>query len=804
MIASRSLLNRRRFALLLALIVCLASVYMVTYSGRIESGDSLYLFDGVSSFVQFGDLLLDESAGTRPLQTFEDVSFYPLPSVDVEPLQVILAAPLFALAQTLPGIGLVHSTWLFNILVIAVAAGVLFAYALALDYSERTAVASALIFGIATIVWPYSKSFFREPLALLLLLLAALFVERWRYSGYRSLGLLTLLLLAVAGMLLTKATTALALPGLLVLTLPSFRRANRRVFIAIILLLLLAAALFGALALYGDQLGIGQRYDLLSRFSGEWSRYGWQALHTYLLSFGGSIWGTSPITLLALPGLFLLARERRYRYLVAVPLIVLAFAVGYAFSSGAQWFGGLSWPPRFLVPVVPFLILAALPVIDRLTNPRTSTLWVLLFLLLLFYSLWVQFAGVSLPWGDYADALPPAANGLLEWSGGLNLVEYSRPVLIPQLWSKRPIDFAWTRVGVVWWPLAFGGLAVVAALVVWRAMPRSTHARPRGMPVLALLLPIAFVFLTYAGLRAIRHDPLYLPPDRPGLMPLLSILAQETDRHDLLLLSNREYENFFLNTPRDDEARVIGLGNQRGDRPSETQLPRVESNNPGERLATFVRPMLHSFADVRSRLWLLENKGPDFPWAVRPVEQFMSVNYYPIRVLMTDPPDPTVRLIEYSTVDAPDPYAFLNPETLTDLVFGDGFRLVGYTMPVGVSYFGGDVLPVSFMWQTDTPAEHDYRIAWFLRSADGAPIAQGWDSAPRGDFERTSEWPVGAPFWDNRAMRLPRTLAPGQYQMWVKVYYLDETLTPVDLPVSGSEVIDGVIGVLPTRIQVPG
>src|SRR5690606_38667190 len=191
-------------------------------------------------------------------------------------------------------------------------------------------------------------------------------------------------------------------------------------------------------------------------------------------------------------------------------------------------------------------------------------------------------------------------------------------------------------------------------------------------------------------------------------------------------------------------------------------------------------------------------------WAVRPVEQFMSVNYYPIRVLMTDPPDPTVRLIEYSTVDAPDPYAFLNPETLTDLVFGDGFRLVGYTMPVGVSYFGGDVLPVSFMWQTDTPAEHDYRIAWFLRSADGAPIAQGWDSAPRGDFERTSEWPVGAPFWDNRAMRLPRTLAPGQYQMWVKVDYLDETLTPVALPVSGREVVDGVMGVLPTRLQVPG
>lgn len=803
MIASRPLLNRQRFALLAALVVCLASVYMITYSGRVESGDALYLFNGVGSFVRFNDFLLDVSAGTRPPQTFTATSLYPLPSADVEPLQVLLAAPLYALAEALPGIGLVHTTWLFNTFVTAVAAGALFVCALALGYRERTAAVAALVFGIATTVWPYSKSFFREPLALLMLLLAALFAERWRSGDYRSWRALALLLLAIAGLLLTKATSALALPGLFVIALPSLRRVNRRVLFVLGLVVALALALFVALSFFGDELGIGRRYNPLARFSGEWGRYGWRALHSYLFSVGGSVWGTSPITLLALPGLWLLGRAGRWRYVIAIPLIVLAFAIGYAVSSGAQWFGGLSWPPRFLVPVVPFLILAALPVIDRLTRPRASSAALLLFLLLLGYSLWWQFSGVSLAWGDYAGALPDAAGGLLEWDAGLNWLPYTRPVLVPQLWYSHPMDFAWARVGVGWWPVAFGGLALIAAVVLARLVRRDPHVLSRRVALIAVLLPVAFLLLAYMGLRAINDDPLY-HPDRPGLTPLLSILADETRPNDLVLLSNREYESFFLNAPRDDGARVVGLGEQPGDRPSETQLPQIESDNPDLLLSTMTAPFIHSLADTRERLWLLENKGPDFPWAVRPVEQFMATHYYPLRVLTSDPPDPTVRLIEYSTVDAPDPYAFLNPETLADLTFGDGFRLVGYTLPRRSAYFGGDVLPISFMWRADSHAERDYRIAWFLRAADGSPVAQGWDSYPRGDFERTSEWPAGVPCWDNRALRLPAGLAAGEYQLWVKVYYLDETFSPVDLSVTGGEVIDGVIGVLPTRIQVVG
>src|SRR5690606_21192493 len=98
--------------------------------------------------------------------------------------------------------------------------------------------------------------------------------------------------------------------------------------------------------------------------------------------------------------------------------------------------------------------------------------------------------------------------------------------------------------------------------------------------------------------------------------------------------------------------------------------------------------------------------------------------------------------------------------------------------------------------------DDDYRIAWFVRNADGAPVEQGMDSRPRGDFERTGTWAAGMSTWDNRALVLPESLLPGDYQLWVKVYALDESLSPVDLPANGGTVLDGVIGVLPTTIRV--
>lgn len=149
----KPLFTRRRTRLLVLLFTLLTSIYLLSYSASIESGDARRLLDAVSSFADYGDFYLDLAAIDFLPSTFSDQQL-PLQTADVEPLQIVFATPLYVLAKLVPGFGLVHTVYLFNILICALAACVLFLYALALDYDEKTALLAAVMFGVGTAVFP--------------------------------------------------------------------------------------------------------------------------------------------------------------------------------------------------------------------------------------------------------------------------------------------------------------------------------------------------------------------------------------------------------------------------------------------------------------------------------------------------------------------------------------------------------------------------------------------------------------------------------------------------------------------------
>ncbi|MCB9453220.1 MAG: hypothetical protein H6672_17445 [Anaerolineaceae bacterium] len=805
-------ITRQRIHLLLALFVLLASVYMFTYDGDIESGDTLGLFDAVASQVRFGDDLLALSAWFWQPATQPAHELYPIQHSNAEPLQTWLGAGLYWLADKLPGVGLVHMVWLANILVSAAAGCVVFLYALAAGHSERTAILGALGFGLGTIIWPYSKTFFREPLALLLILLTAFFAERWRQSGYRAWGVLIGGCVAAVGAFLTKEAIIFAAPALVLLLLPDVPRLRpwvRRLTILWIILIgivLVLVAIQPYITVYQLSAGIspvlspliGQRSPYLSSTFLEAAR---QAVHTYLLSIGGSVWGTSPLALLALPGLALLFRRRQYRMVWVVPALVLGFAFGYALLRGQHWFGGFSWPPRFLIPVVPFLILAGLPVIElAFSRPQRRMLWIGIGVLAC-YSLWVQLSGVLLPWNTYNQVLPPEAHGLSEWSGGLNVARYLRWVLLPPLWAERPLYFAWIRANTPLWAVMFAGLGLVAGWVIGRGLrqPRET-ARRWGRAAYAL--PLALVVLTWLGLRMIDADPFYTPPSSETLFALLPVVAAESNPGDVLLLNNNNYVPFFMNNGKINQPRVISLPDQPGEQPSPEQPPQVVSSNPADLLVTSTTTLIYNLAQTHDTLWLLVDASVWLPYRVRPVERFMTAHYYPIRDVPLDPPDATVRLLEFSMVSAPDTAGFRGPDVLTDLQYGDALRLLGVTLPAGTRYTPDAVLPVSLYWQGDDPLKRDYTVAWFVADSAGNPVVQGQDTQPAGGFPPTSQWLPDVPVWDNRALRLPQGLSPGTYNLWVRVYAGLPDGTLDILPVTGAQTRDGTIGVLPVTIEV--
>jgi hypothetical protein len=764
------------FALITAL---LASVYLLVYSARIESGDALLLVNAVSSWVERGDTRLDIAVWHRPPSMTGD---FRLVEYDIEPLQVLLASPLYALAQHIPGVGRVQVVYLFNAIICALSGGVFYLYVHRLGHRERTAVSGALCLGLLTIVFPYSKTFFREPLMLLTLLLCAWCLEGVRRSGYRAWGWWVGAAVCAAGVVLTKASALLAVPALLLILMPSLHLTRRT-----LLLLGGVALMFGGIYLLLSVTdALGDRYDIVRRVFGASDDFLWTAVGGYLLSPGGSIWGSSPILLLALPALWW-GRDKLRAALVALTLL-LAFAFGYATLNGVHWFGGLSLPPRFLLPVVPFLLLAALPALDHVLRSRSLVLWGA-FAALCAYSLWWQISGVLYWIGIYPENLPPQADGLIEWSGGLYDLRYLRPVVLSSLRSFAPIDFAWDVIGQPGWALAFAGLAASCVVGLWR--------RARGF---VLTLP-ALLLLTGAYMAALyRADDRY-DARNDALAQMLPILDAETTRADLLILSSPRYANYFANADLPaDMPRVVALPEHPGEQPGPEQAPFVRSDNPDALVAQVAGPLLHRFASEYERFWLLVEFSPELTWSVRPVERFLAAHYTPLRAFQTAP---TVRLIEFSTLHAPDPFAFRSADIPTDLVYeADAglLRLRGVTLSAGTDYAPDDVVAVSLEWTTDALLDADYTVALFLRAADGAPVAQT-DWQPGFGFAPTSGWTPNVPVWDHRGVRLAPDLPPGEYALWVKVYAFADG-APRDLTVTGANVIDGVIGVLPVSITV--
>ena len=156
---------------------------------------------------------------------------------------------------------------------------------------------------------------------------------------------------------------------------------------------------------------------------------------------------------------------------------------------------------------------------------------------------------------------------------------------------------------------------------------------------------------------------------------------------------------------------------------------------------------------------------------------------------------------EYSTISAPDMFAYREPDHPTNLTFDEHIRLMGFDLPQGTQYRDGDVLALTTAWKTDETLPENATIGLYLRDANGNPVAQV-DAQPGAGFYPTNQWQIGVPIWDNRAIRLPDNLPAGTYQLWIKLYGFNADLSTHDLPVTSGDKMDDSIGILPIQIQV--
>ena len=525
------------------------------------------------------------------------------------------------------------------------------------------------------------------------------------------------------------------------------------------------------------------------------------ALRVYLLSPGGSLWGTSPLLLLSIAGAVLLWRQGQMRLVWTITLLVAGYAVMHALTTGAHWFGGLSWPPRFLTPVIPVAALATAPIASRILISRHRWPW-LIWILPLLYGMWIQFSAISLGLEHYGESLPAESMALSEWEPGLVEPRYFRWAVLPGRWADLGIDLLWIRSGQAWWPISFAVYGIFCAFVLHR-----TWRSPRGrLRHLAPWLPLLLLLLLYLNLRAVYERDAATRSQQPALHEALAILTQGPGSGEVLLLPDKLYGEFILNHLDSDHVRPIVLPASHAQAASDKQPALFESSNPNDWFDVSSLRALHHLATKKDRLFLLANTSPFMPWSFRPYERYLALHYYPLGELELAAADDAVRLLEYSTrYRAPNPMTLYAGETATDLVFGGSIQLRAFVLPAGERYQPGDTLALSLLWLTSDRLAQNYTVAWFVvDGATGSPVAQGRDSMPQNGFAPTSNWTPGTPVWDNRALRLPPALAAGRYQIWVVMYRFDPNNGQITrLPVTGASVTeDGSVAVLPTAIII--
>jgi len=796
-------LKKLSLALLLAVII--ACVSMLIYRGRDDSGDELSYFDASTSWVRFGDFGFDESLW----RSFPNL----LLPTDALPIQELAASerafsrlisPLVWLADHLPQVGVLHGVWLANVLV-AIALGVLFfALALRLGYSEGVAFGVALATCLFTSLTSYSKTLFREPMVAFFLLLSVYAVYRARASRQWFWGAVwaSIAVLGTYSAYLIKDSAFLALPALALLAIPHIPRlAQSRGLVRVYQALLVCAFVFTVLMAYSTPFHniINDILAPILRLLNAKTAFSQEALHAYLFSVGGSLWGTSPILLLGFVGAWYW-RKTRPRLLWVIVLMVLGYTFGHAYLTGEHWSAGLSWLPRFLVPIVPLLGLLLLPVFKRIVQVRPRFL-IAITLILGVYSAWINVVASISFLQTYTLFYPEGAPRVWGWSEGLNSLSYLRWLLLPQTWGSVGYDLAWYRAGLPLWAWSNGVLFLVALGCAYWVMRHQTLPKRALLGVVTLLLVVLVV--NGAGLVSLHDvDPEHQATDA-SLHQALALLDEMAKEGDVLLLPDLRASDFVLNELRGAKVRPLVLGDQWGETYNAVDEPQIRSESVPDLLIWGAMRSVDHLALQQRRVFLLATLSDYETWAVRPVERYLNLQYAVVQQWTMQ--DNRTRLLEYAMVGQLPSRTFSLPEVRLEARFGDHIRLHGVTLPNGTRYAPDDTLAIAFSWSADATVTDDMVMTWFINpTGNTAPPVQAMDARPQNGFASTLLWKPYERVWDRRGLRLPSGLPAGEYEVWVLMYrFVDGA--PQRLTVSAQEgmtVLEESVLVLPITLVI--
>ncbi len=486
----------------LSILAILVAIYSLTYSGTFLVDDEHILASraiSLASDTQINDLRVMGNGRVFAL------SQLPPAATNIEPAQTIISVPLVMLASWLE-VGQVQTLFLLNIWVTALTALVLFYIASIAGYSKRAAFVTSLLFGLCTIVFPYTRTYFRDPLAMFFLTCAWLFRQKIIQqdptlpNGRGTLLWLGLFTSLIAG-ILAKNTVLLAVPVILLeLLINNIKRKGFSLWMKGIIVSWKKQIgwLAGIVGLILIWVLVIPKIPIFSRFTPVY--YGYlvqyflstphphflQAITGPFISAGKSLFLFSPLLCLSV---WSLGKHFRQAWSTWLYLVLLMIAQAFFYDDG--WAGHINWGLRYVMLVVPLLFLTILPIIDHWMTGKAGR-WVLTMLGLV--SLAVQLLGVLTPVGKYYEAVYSSPSSITEYSSIWSMRDSIIGWSIRWIFDGQPLDIAIARTG----DLQLGILAV-SAFILLTAFISMKYRSIRSLSILAVVGCIGLNGLMLSG-----------------------------------------------------------------------------------------------------------------------------------------------------------------------------------------------------------------------------------------------------------------------------------------------------------------
>ncbi|MBA3532073.1 MAG: phospholipid carrier-dependent glycosyltransferase [Ardenticatenales bacterium] len=777
------------------------ALYLLTYVGAFKTNDERAMFSSTDSFVKrreftTNQIYWDYSNVGMLATTGEMVPNY-------EPAQSILAIPFYLWGRALDATA--QAVMLFGAVATAASVAMLYLCLLELGYDARTSALASLVYAFATITWSYSKTFFRDPLTVLAYLVTVYALLRYRPPAPRGWRWPALAGLGLGLALATKQVSVALIPSLLLLVAgyewqrPGSARERLRDTLASLIplaLILFLTQLYYIRTLSGIELFARDIVDYSTNpqlSSSDPLRMGRALLGLTISPFRGIFW-YAPVLLLAFIGTPTFLRRHRVEGL-AFLLLVGAHLLGYSrYNYWSGGVGGAAWGARYLLGVIPFLILLTAPVFEWFVRDakagirqgsRAAGLGAGSILLLIVISVGIQIIGVSINPTTYELRHFLAQAEI--WGGIGEAVDatFMVPTFSPVFGSLRlllagtePLDVAWVQLreqgtwallpGALLLSLLNVGLALLGCVVLWR---RPALAGVVGGALAVVAVTIVSILLTMYREGDSRYDPYrvdrFLQPmaDMLKAVPCQDGSLGEPRRCDgAVVVPDPVLTDYFLTTMR-------------------APLPWYAID---QQLAEADVRLLEQLLRRYPTLWLVRDRSAaaDDEQGRRVVERYLSEHGYKVEEQRVEE---WARLLRFSgaglVAEQLPGERSLGEMTLVrgelrvqrehGLPAQEALQPATPTEPLDdglVQAAAGDVLQLGLTWRAETPPQASYTAFVQLLDSTTQVVLQR-DRLPGDGLFPTISLQAGKVLTDNLA--LPLDVPPGTYRLIVGMYRTD-------------------------------